>query len=187
MTATTRTRYDAVAITLHWLTAVLMIVMMLFGEEMMESAEDMDEAGEALGALGGSLHVSIGAAILLLTVVRLVWRVLNPPPSYPVTMAGWEKLAAGLTHGLFYVLLIAIPLTGWLAFGDFAREEAGAAAIRLFGLFEVPAAPVTGSTAKELHEIGSNAALVLTILHVLAALKHQFISRDGMLGRMLPH
>ena len=59
--------------------------------------------------------------------------------------------------------------------------------VSIFGLFGIPAAPLLGETAKELHEIGSNLAMVLVILHVLAALKHQFIDRDGIFRRMLPH
>lgn len=181
MTVAARTRYDAIAMTLHWLTAVLMIFMFVLGEELIEAAETPD------GALGGSLHVSIGVAVLALTIIRLLWRLGNPPPPYPVTMAGWERSLATVTHGLLYVLLIGVPLTGWLAFGSFAREEAGAAAIRLFGLFPIPLAPAVGEAGKEVHEIGSNLAMLLTGLHVLAALKHQFISRDGLMRRMLPH
>jgi len=81
-----------------------LIFMLFLGEDL------MDEKGG--GAFGPSLHVSIGSAILLLSVFRLVWRLINPPPAYPASMASWEQMAAKATHVLFYALLIGIPLTG---------------------------------------------------------------------------
>lgn len=173
-----RTRYDAVAMALHWIMAILMVIMIFFGEDL------MDEDG---GTFLPSIHVSIGTAILALTVVRLAWRLMNPPPALPATMAPWEQTLSKLTHVLFYLLMIGLPITGWLAFGDFVREEPGMAGVRMFGLFAVPGAPVMGEFVKEIHEVGSKVAMVLVILHVLAALKHQFVNRDDILRRMLPH
>ena len=86
MPVTARTRYDAVAMSLHWLIAALLIFMLFFGEELME-AEDGS-------GFGPSLHVSIGSAILFLSVFRLIWRLINPPPAYPASMApgnGWHQ------------------------------------------------------------------------------------------------
>jgi cytochrome b561 len=182
-----RTKYDGVAMIIHWVTAILMIFMIIFGEELMEDGERGEAAAAAAGAFLPSLHVSFGVAILLLTLLRLVWRVVNPPPPYPATLKGWEVTLSKVTHALFYVLMIGIPLTGWFAFGEFVREEPAMSAVRVFGLFAVPAAPNVGELAKELHEIGSNAAMVLVILHVLAALKHQFVDGDHIFRRMLPH
>jgi cytochrome b561 len=85
------------------------------------------------------------------------------------------------------VLLIAVPLTGWLTFADWIREEPAVSAVSVFGLFPLPAAPLVGGEVKEIHEIGSNAMMVLVILHVLAALKHQFVDGDGVFRRILPH
>ena len=82
--------------------------------------------------------------------------------------------------------IIAIPLTGWITFGGFSEEVPAMAQAQLFGLFAMPQPPFTGEWAKELHELGSNAAMILIGLHVLAALKHQFIDKDGIFGRMLP-
>ncbi len=83
--------------------------------------------------------------------------------------------------------MIGLPLTGWLAFGGLLAEEPAMAAVRAFGAFSLPPAPNLGDAAEEVHEIGSNIAMVLLGLHVLAALKHQFIDGDGVMGRMLPH
>ena len=116
MTVTARTRYDTVAMSLHWLIAVLLIFMLFFGEDLMKGEK-------ARQRIGPSLHVSIGSAILVLSVLRLIWRLFNPPPAYPASMAPWERMAAKATHLLFYVLLIGIPLTGWLATPKFLSEE----------------------------------------------------------------
>ena len=186
MTTSTRARYDTVAIVIHWLAAVLMIFMVVFGEELMEVEEESEAASTALSFLP-SLHVSLGTAILVLTVFRLLWRVINPPPHLPATMKGWEIAVTRAVHGLFYVLLVGIPVTGWLATPEFLREEGVASALHIFGVFPLPAAPNVGEAPEELHEIGSKIAMVLIILHVLAALKHQFINRDGLLARMSPH
>jgi cytochrome b561 len=173
-------RYNAVAMSLHWLIAALMIPMLFFGEELMEM-----EDGTANTFLP-SLHVSIGTAILLLTVLRLAWRFFNPPPPPPLTMAGWEKAAATVTHVLFYALMIGLPLSGWMSFPEFLGDEPGLAGVSIFGAFPVPAGPDGGELAGEIHEIGSKAGIALVILHVAAALKHHFLNRDDVLRRMLP-
>ena len=178
MTATTRTRYDAVAMSLHWFIAVLLFFMLFFGEDLMKEKD--------AGGFGPSLHVSIGSAILLLSVFRLVWRLINPPPAYPAGMAPWERTASSVTHLLFYVLLIGIPLTGWLATPKFLSEEEAVAGLTLFGAFPLPGAPSLGLPMKGIHEIGSNLGIALLALHVLAALKHHFVNRDDVLRRMLP-
>ena len=178
MPVTTRTRYDAVAMSLHWLMAVLLIFMLFLGEDL------MDEKGG--GAFGPSLHVSIGSSILVLTVLRLVWRLFNPPPAFPAGMASWEQMAAKAMHLLFYVLLIGIPLTGWLATPKFLSEEGSTMSLMVFGAFPLPGAPSLGLPMKGFHALGSNISIALLALHVLAALKHHFINRDNVLRRMLP-
>jgi cytochrome b561 len=185
-------RYDAVAMLIHWVTAALMIFMIFIGETLMEMGEDADGFGGALGgafggAFGPSLHVSIGVTILALTLLRIIWRFTHPAPVHPASMKTHERAAAGVVHGLFYLLLIGLPLSGWLAFGAFVSEEPAMSAVRVFGAFPLPASPGWGEAAEDIHETGSKVAMALTALHVLAALKHQFIDRDGTLGRMLPH
>ena len=172
-------KYDTVAMCPHWLIAALLIFMLFFGEELMEA----EKGGNALGP---SLHVSIGSSILVLSVLRLVWRLLNPPPSYLASMAYWEQMAAKTVHLLFYALLIGIPLTGWLATPKFLSEEGATMHLIIFGAFQLPGAPNLGLPMKGLHEFGSNIGIALLALHVLAALKHHFINRDDVLGRMLP-
>ena len=178
-----RSRYDSISMIIHWVSALLLIFMLVFGEELMEEGE----RGEGLdSAFGPSLHVSIGATILILTLFRIVWRLSHKAPAHPLSMKPYEVLAARAVHGLFYLLLIGIPLTGWLAFGSFVMEEPAMSAVRVFGAFPVPAPPVSWRDMKDIHEIGSNFAIALAALHVLAALKHQFIDGDGIFRRMLP-
>lgn len=181
------TRYDAVAMFIHWVTAALMIFMVIFGEDLMEEGEAISKLPDPTGATFlPSIHVSIGVAILLLTLLRIVWRVVHTAPPYPVTMKRYEVVASKSVHGLFYILLVAIPLTGWITFGRFSQGHAIMQQIEVFGLFTLPQPPFTAAWAKELHELGSNAAMALIALHVLAALKHQFVDGDGIFRRMLP-
>ena len=179
MTAVAKTKYDAVVMSLHWLIAALLIFMLFFGEDLIE--ED-----DGFGAFGPSLHVSIGSTILVLSLIRLAWRLFNLPPAYPAGMAPWERMAAKATHLFFYALLIGLPLTGWLATPKFLREEGAVTDLTIFGAFPLPVAPSLGLPMKDIHELGANLGIALLALHVLAALKHHFITRDDVLRRMLP-
>lgn len=182
-----KTRYDGVAMIIHWLTAVLMIYMVFFGEDLMKSGEKLAKAGDTANAtFEPSIHVTLGVSIFLLTILRIIWRLTHTVPAYPASMKRYEVVGSKSLHGLFYLLLIAIPLTGWITFGGFSEEVPVMAQAQVFGLFAMPQPPFTSHLFKELHELGSNAAMVLIILHVLAALKHQFIDKDSILGRMLP-
>lgn len=181
MIETAPAKYNGIAMILHWVTALLMIFMIFFGEYL------MGEKGENVsGTFLPSIHVSIGVAILALTLLRVFWRLTNPPPPDPATMKSWEVTVSKLTHALFYVLMIGLPLTGWLAFTDFLRENPVMANVTVFGLFSVPGAPIASEFAGGAHAIGSKIGMALVILHVLAALKHQFIDGDGIFRRMLP-
>lgn len=182
-----KTRYDGVAMIIHWFTAVLMIYMVFFGEDLMKSGEKLAKAGDTASAtFEPSIHVTLGVSIFLLTILRIIWRLTHTAPAYPASMKRYEVVGSKSLHGLFYLLLIAIPLTGWITFGGFSEEVPVMAQAQVFGLFAMPQPPFTSHLFKELHELGSNAAMVLIILHVLAALKHQFIDKDSILGRMLP-
>jgi cytochrome b561 len=193
MIETQPTKYDKVAIALHWIIGILMIVMIFFGENLMGS-EGGEEGEGVVAAAGGavdtflpSVHVSIGVTILVLTLVRILWRLMNPPPPLPASMAPWEVTLTKLTHVLFYVLMIGLPLTGWLGFPHFLTEKPAMSAISIFGVMSVPGAPEIGIPWGLFHNLGSKLGMALVALHVLAALKHQFITRDGLLARMSPH
>ena len=176
--STATARYNRVAIWFHWILAALVIANIAIAE----LTEDASRAvrGEWMGS-----HKAIGIAVLAVTLGRIAWRLAHTPPPQPATMKRWEVLFSKTVHGLFYFLLLALPLTGWI-FNSTPGKP-----IDFFGLFAIPALPVGNS--KDLHEqfeaihkfLGS-AMLYLAILHILAALKHQFIDRDGLMGRLNP-
>ncbi len=185
MTEQARTKYDGVAMTLHWVIAALMIFMIFFGEDLMGEG---GEAGEAVaGTFLPSLHVSLGATILLLTLLRIVWRLMNPPPDLPASMLPWEVTMTKAVHGLFYLLMIGLPITGMMSYGHWLTENPAMSGIAIYGAIPVIQLPNLGLPSGLLHNVGSKLGMVLVILHVLAALKHQFINRDGLLARMSPH
>ena len=171
-------RYSMGAIVLHWLIAIAVIV----NWRIAEAAEHAPEA-EA-GAIMSN-HFALGITILVLTVLRLAWRLVKKPPPLASHLAPWEKALARVTHTAFYVLLIGLPLGGWFAMSSFGRG------VPIWGLFDLPALPVpndpaTGEAVFEAHAAGGTIMLVLIALHILGSLKHMFVDKDGNLWRMLP-
>ncbi|TXC68794.1 cytochrome b [Sphingorhabdus soli] len=176
--STETARYGRVAIWFHWILAALVIANIAI----VELTEDASRAvrGEWMGT-----HKSIGIAVLAVTLGRIAWRLAHTPPPQPATMKRWEVLFSKTVHGLFYFLLLALPLTGWI----FASTNGKP--INFFGLFDISALPVSSSKDlreqfESIHKLLGNAMLYLAILHILAALKHQFIDRDGLIGRLNP-
>jgi cytochrome b561 len=171
-------RYSTGAIILHWAIAIAVIVTWRIAE----SAEHVSEAQESAIM---ARHMALGMIILLLTVLRLVWRIVHPQPAFPQHFARWERVAARVVHVTFYVLLVGLPLMGWL--GSSMEGEA----IDVFGAFTIPGLPVAanrglGHEILEVHGTLGQIMLYLIVLHVLGALKHHFYDRNGELYRMLP-
>mgnify|MGYP000927230101 CR=1 FL=1 len=191
-------RYSAVAIALHWLIAVAILSMIPMGWWMSDAIVEPDS--QALAYRVFQIHKSIGFLILALTLLRLVWRLTHRTPGMPAEMKTWETFAARATHAAFYGLMLALPLTGWLyvsAGWAVATDTPLAVATSWFGLFTVPHLPFIGEAAAGLrravawqamgaHSLMAWGAVVLIALHVGAALKHQFINRDGVLAHMIP-
>lgn len=133
-------------------------------------------------------HKSFGIVVLLLSFLRLFWRLTHKPPALPDGMKGWEVFAAKFTHVGFYALMIGVPLLGW------AMVSASTLPIenKLFFFIPLPDMPgvepskATAERLKDLHEIGAKLILLLFVLHVGGALKHHFIAKDGTLARMIP-
>lgn len=173
-----RNRYSVTSLVLHWLIAVLILAQILLITA--HEATDGPLSREFV-----QIHKSVGLAILMLTLARIGWRVLNPAIPLPTGMKRWEKVLARGTHVLFYAALIVLPLTGWAASSATGRE------IVWFGLFDWPLLPVGGGrdTARalmEVHELAVKGLYVLLTLHVIGALKHHFVDRDNVLHRMIP-
>ena len=172
-----RHRYSIVSLILHWGIALLLVAQILL---VSDANTDGPDARMWVG-----LHKSVGLTILVLTLARLAWRLANPAIPLPAETPRWQKMAARTTHVLFYVVLLALPMTGWLA------SSAGGRAIEWFGLFQWPLLPVGGGREAagafmDIHRAVVKSLYILIALHVLGALKHHFINRDNVLHRMIP-
>jgi cytochrome b561 len=172
-------RYSSTAIVLHWLIALLIIGNFTLGLVM------TDIPGLTPTKLRYfSWHKWAGITILALAALRLLWRLFRKPPAYPATMASWQRRAAQLSHALLYVLMFAVPLSGY-----FYSLAAGVPVV-MFGLFPLPvlidADPLMKPVLKAVHYWLTMGMAALVVLHVLAAFKHMLVDRDGVMGRMLP-
>ena len=170
-------RYSTIAIWLHWITAIILIYMLFWGEGLIK-------ARGAAVPTNPNLHASLGITILILAALRLTWRLMNPPPA-DVLMPAWQRTASHALHWLFYAAMILIPLSGMAALDrSIAGKHPEFANLTFFGLFTIPHYPLSWFGAA--HGLMTNITIGLLILHVGAALKHQFIDRDGLLKRMSP-
>lgn len=182
-----RSRYSSVAMSLHWLIALLMTCNIGL-------AWYFNSLPKALQDAPTQIHKSIGITVLLLTLVRIGWRLANTPPPLPDHMARWERWAAKGTHYVFYFLMLAMPLSGWAMVS--ASPLIKLHPTVLFGVVPWPAVPYGHLDSDTLHGIRKAMAFTheklawlayATIsLHVAAALKHHLIDRDDVLTRMLP-
>ncbi|MGE0828854.1 MAG: cytochrome b [Hyphomonadaceae bacterium] len=172
-------RYSTVAIALHWLIALLILINIFVGGAM-EDASGPARRGIFIW------HQSLGISVLALTLLRLGWRVGHKAPALPAHMAAWEKALAHGVHVAFYVLLLAIPLLGWAAVSAGRNGVAPLFdAIPFFNL-PIPKSREAHDVFGEAHEAAVKGMYVLVALHVIGALKHKFVDRDSVLGRMLP-
>lgn len=171
-------RWGWVAQFLHWSIALAIIGLAIVGLTMGEMPNSPDKLKVY------ALHKSVGLTVLVLVLVRLLWRVVDPRPPYPATIPRWQRRLSDLTHGLLYVLMLSMPLSGWL------YNSASNFPLRWFGLFPVPALSgpdkALKALAHEVHEAGFYLLALLLLVHVAAALKHHFLDRDATLARMTP-
>jgi cytochrome b561 len=175
-------RYTTTAIALHWILGISISTIFCVGLYM----ADLPFSPQKLRLL--NWHKWAGVSILLLSVVRLLWRITHRPPALPkdVTQAmpAWQHFAYSLTHTGLYVLFFAVPLIGW------AYSSAAGFPIVLFGQIPLPDFVSPDKALAELikpwHEISAWSMAALVALHVAGAIKHQLIDRDSLLRRMLP-
>jgi cytochrome b561 len=189
MTRTRSPHYSVVTMTLHWLTAVAIVLLLVAGLWMTDAIKHPETRNFAYKVY--QWHKGLGLTVLVLTALRIGWRLANPPPPLPATMTAFERAGASFTHAAFYVLLLAIPLAGWAMV---SASPLGLPTI-VFGLFEWPHIPVlAGLEDKKFAEDAFKAAhkymgfglMALLGLHVAAAMKHHLVNRDDVLARMLP-
>lgn len=174
----TATRYTGVAIGLHWLMALVIIGLFALGVYMHE----LPLSPEKLKLY--SWHKWAGVCVFILVAARLAWRLSHRPPPLPDHMPRLEQIVAHAGHHVLYLLMFAIPLSGWL------MSSAKGFQTVLFGVLPLPdfldKNKALGDLLQTVHW-GLNMVLALTVLgHAAAALKHHFISKDDVLTRMLP-
>ncbi|MBY9067666.1 cytochrome b/b6 domain-containing protein [Hyphomonas sp. WL0036] len=173
-------RYTAVAIALHWAMAFLLLFMIWLGWNM-----DDNEVRY-------QLHKSVGITLLFLTVARIAWRLLNPPPPLPDDMKPYERQLSHFVQIVFYAMMVIIPLAGWLLVSISPFQISTV----LFGTVDWPHLPFTSGLrqgnellhgiVENIHSKGAWVIIVLLGLHVAGAVKHEIGSEDGVLKRMVP-
>jgi cytochrome b561 len=193
-----RKSYGRLAIAIHWLTAFSVLAMVAMGWWMMELVRDPAQRADAFPLF--QLHKSIGLLILAVTLFRIVWRWRRPAPPLPAHMPAWERTMAVAAQAAFYLLLLAIPFTGWIYISTQWAESMDipfAGKTLFFGLFKVPYLGIISDSAVEIrrslsfrvsgvHAWLAYTLLVLAAMHAAAALKHYLFDRDNVLGHMLP-
>jgi len=181
------TRYTNVAVALHWTIALLLIANIGLAWTFKTLPQ-----GLAWFRLI-QLHKSVGITVLLLSLARLGWRIGHPAPPYPPGLAGWRKAASKAVQWAFYAVMIGMPLTGWIMVSasryNLPTLLYGAVPWPHLGFVHDAAAPVKQGWDR-LGHLGHGAlawlAYGLIVLHVGAALEHQFVSQDAVMGRMTP-
>jgi len=171
-------RWGSLAQLFHWVIVVLIVTQFVLGL----IAADLPLGMHKLATL--ARHKSIGITILMLAILRLGWRGLNPVPLLPATLKPYERILAHVTHVALYVLLFALPISGWL------MSSARNFPVSWFNLFQLPdvVGPDQGLYQFMLttHHVLAWCLGAIATLHLLAALKHHFVLKDDVLKRMLP-
>ena len=191
------TRYTKTAVVLHWLIAISIFAMFALGwfmtdipkEAAKQTSFDLFNWGvytwpvaEAVSPRNFyyNLHKSIGITIIVLVIIRVLWRITHKPPAALVSYKVWErKLAAG-AHHLLYLLMIALPVTGLI------MSVSGKFGVKWFGVPFLNGLdhPAVRDIFKEAHEIIGIILLAIIAVHILGALKHKFVDKDNTMKRM---
>jgi cytochrome b561 len=172
-------RYTGIAMLLHWLIAALIVWGFALGWVM------TDIPGITPTKLRYfSWHKWIGVTVLALVLVRILWRATHAAPALPASMHAWERLAAHAGHTVLYVLMVAIPVTGYL------YSSAAGIQVVYLGIWPLPTLIGPDDALKHIlrnvHVTLNYTLLAVVVLHVLGALKHQLLDRQNILARMLP-
>ena len=177
-TYTGHARYTRPAIGFHWLLALLILGSFAFGLYMVDLPFSPARVKQY------NWHKWAGITILALSALRLLWRLSHRPPALDSRTPSWQANASHAAHGLLYLLFFAAPLAGW------TYSSAAGFPVVYFGLFQLPdlvaRGPELASTLKLVHRVLTYSLATLVVLHVAAALKHQWVDRDRLLARMNP-
>jgi cytochrome b561 len=162
----------------HWTIATLLLIQIPLAWYMIDLPLGTDKFSKY------GLHKSIGMLLFVLAVSRLVWTLVSKRPALPATTPLYEKILAKLSQALLYALVILMPVTGWL------MSSAANVPVVVFGLIRLPNLVEPDKAFMEgmqsAHEIQSIILLMITTVHILAALKHHFVTRNNILCSMLP-
>jgi cytochrome b561 len=176
----TSSDYGSISKFLHWSIAILVFVQFALVYWVIYV---LPEKSPKAGFLIGGLHKPLGIVVLILALLAIMWKLLNIKPGFPANMPAWEKIAAKGVHTLLYLCLIVMPLSGVI------MSVAGGRPPNFFGLYQIPMFMAENKELSNfffnLHRFTSFFLIGLILLHTLAALKHHFINRDGVLKRML--
>ncbi len=171
-------RYGAVSRSFHWLVAGLLVFQVPLAWVMIDQPLSPAKLGNY------ALHKSVGLTIFALMALRLAWKLLTPAPALPPELPRWQRLIARFTQGLLYFVLLLMPLTGWL------NSSAANIPVSFFSLFTLPnlVAPdeALQQSFEAAHRAQSYLLFTLASLHIVAALWHHFVRKDGVLRTMLP-
>jgi len=171
-------RYTTTAVALHWLVALGIFGAFALGLYM----QDLPISPAKLKLY--SYHKWAGVTLFLLILARMAWRLTHPPPPLPSAMPVWQRRAATSIHHLLYMLLFAIPLSGWLMSSAKGFQTVWFGVVPLPDLLAKDKA--LGDALAALHQALNYSMAALVVIHVAAALKHRIVDRDDVLARMLP-
>lgn len=177
MISDTVKQYGSITKILHWVLGIIMIAQVLLG--VYSAYAPRDTVRQIM-----FWHKSLGLLLLLLAIVFIIWRTINPKPEYDNNMPIWEKLAARTIHFILYISILVMPLSGWY------MSTAAGHIPSFFGLFSMPAPfmvqnKLIAHNFAQMHEIFAWVIGIAIVIHLLAAIKHHFIDKDDILKRML--
>ncbi|MEL7537723.1 MAG: cytochrome b/b6 domain-containing protein [Pseudomonadota bacterium] len=172
-------QYHTLSKLFHWTIAALIVLQYVLHE----AAEYAEESGSMLRELALiANHKSVGITVLTLALLRLAWRLIAAPPKLPNTMPKWQVAASHISHWSLYILMFALPITGWL------MSSAYGFSVSWFNLIQLPdfveKAPALADRLEDIHEILAKTLFVIAVVHILGALKHAIVDKDGVLARM---
>lgn len=172
-------KYRGPARLLHWVIAVLLFLMIPAGFVMIQEGLAREISNRLF-----IFHKNMGVILLVLILLRVLFRLVNPPPPMTAQLPLWQERIAAASHGLLYLLLVVMPVAGYV------RVRAGGFPIEMLDAWGVPAlvpeSEALANTAKAVHYYGALAITALIALHVGAALFHLIVRRDGVFQRMWP-
>jgi cytochrome b561 len=179
MVRNTTSSWGGVARGFHWIVGLIILGMLAFGWWMNHIPARPDRF------FYRSIHADIGYILLLLMLLRIVWRALNPTPALPGDTPPWQRIAAAISHGALYLATFVVIMLGWAHSGARVQGDYGS----FFGLFHVPqftsADKAAAGRYEDLHIYAAYTLLALIVIHLLAAGWHHFIKRDRVTARML--